>query len=183
MKIPKIIFLPHHYEIGLRNVYFYTLPMCVIFLCFIGTYFPIGLFLPIHTMIDIPAIGLFCLFFAKNRFWNISVFFILCSFFEHEYHITAGSSVFFYGSFSLIIYSFLRLREDYFHNYFLLMICFFMLYGLNLLLYFMMMQNFDAQITLTYIVKHLSYMIILYPILFYPLYVLLVHVNKRHSDL
>lgn len=163
IKIPNLIFLPAFLERFLLRVYRLIVPFLLIILSFILFYMPWGNYLGWNVMFDVPSILLFCLFFVRRKYINISIFFVVACFFEAEYHIPFLELILFYGIFGFLLYLLLKIRDYHFTHYFTLMSVYVVCYFLTSLIFqTVIFEEYD----LKYAFEQWMGTVVIYPIFF-----------------
>ncbi|MEM6603829.1 MAG: hypothetical protein AAF621_07240, partial [Pseudomonadota bacterium] len=85
MRIPKLFLIPIAYEAFIAKSLRHIIPVITIISCFTIYMLHTSPFILGGAPIDLPALCLFCLFFSRHRFWNISIFFVIAAYFENKY--------------------------------------------------------------------------------------------------
>lgn len=184
--LSRFIFIPQKYEKYLSFFFMGILwPLFLIYVSFTLYYFNANPFSLNNIPWDVPAICLFALFFAPNRFRNMSFFMIILSIFEHSYYIENFSSLLFYSIFTVITYLTLTFRRGIPYSFFTLMSAFLALYGISLLIFGALTQLTNAHVTFDHLLSVWLNIFMIYPICFSLFHILLIKYNttSHHNAL
>lgn len=181
--LSRFVFIPQLYEKYLGFIIGIIWPVFLIYLSFAVYYHNHYPFTFSNIPWDIPAICLFALFFAPNRFRNMSFFLIILSIFEHSYYIQGFSSLIFYASFTFLTYLVLTFRKGIPYSFFTLMAAFLSLYGITLFIFWMYSFMTDAPVTLDHIFSVWLNIFMIYPICFSLFHIFLIkRQNSSHHN-
>ena len=178
--LTRFVSIPQNYETYLSTFLIGIIwPIVIIYISFSIYYmnnYPISFN---HVPWDVPAICLFALFFAPNRFRTMCFFAIILVLFEHSYRIENCASLIFYSIFGILIYITLTLRRGLSYSFFTLMSAFLSLYSISLFLYWMLSHATNAPILFDHILSVWLNIFMIYPLCFSLFHILLIKRYRR----